>query len=125
MVLLTLVVISISKLPCPHHVPLIFDANASFSVTLPGLEEVKGGFNMQSTGSLQCSAFDSLRNNNVILGSYTCKQTANPTTINGQSGTSTGSGSASSSSKSSATALREVPIVGLTAIIGSLLQALL
>lgn len=95
------------------------------NVSLPNLQEVKGGFNMQSTGSFQCSQFDNLHNNNVIQGSYTCKaSTSNPTTMGG-TGTSTSSGSASSSSKSSASNLVNVQMVGLTAIIGGLLQAML
>jgi len=103
------------------------DFNGTFNnVSVPDLQEVKGGFNMQSTGSFQCSQFDNLHNNNVIQGSYTCKsQATNPTTMDGNSGTSTSSGAAASSSKSSASNLGNVPMVGLTAIIGSLLQAML
>lgn len=103
------------------------DFSGAFNnVSLPDLGEVKGGFNMQSSGNFQCSDFDTLRTNSVIQGSYTCKSsTSNPTTMDGSSGTSTGSGSAASSSKSSASNLANTPIVGLTAMVGAILQAML
>ncbi|RAL59364.1 hypothetical protein DID88_006854 [Monilinia fructigena] len=63
---------------------------------LPKLNDVKGGFNMQSTTSIDCSGFKSEHDSGNIQGTYTCK-----TTANAQSGTSS---SSSSSSSSSATA---------------------
>ncbi|KAF7858616.1 hypothetical protein EAF04_009216 [Stromatinia cepivora] len=65
---------------------------------LPELNDVKGGFNMQSTTSIECSGFKSEHDSGNIQGTYTCK-----TTANAQSGTGTSSNSGSSSS-SSATA---------------------
>jgi hypothetical protein len=117
----------IDGLPDLQSIVGALDFSGAFNnVSLPALQEVKGGFNMQSTGSFQCSQFDNLHNNNVIQGSYTCKAAvSNPTTMDGNSGTSTSSGAAASSSKSSASNLGNVPMVGLTAIIGSLLQAML
>ncbi|EDN94698.1 hypothetical protein SS1G_10572 [Sclerotinia sclerotiorum 1980 UF-70] len=63
---------------------------------LPKLNDVKGGFNMQSTTSIDCSGFQSEHNSGNIQGTYTCK-----TTANAQSGTGTSSGSSSGSGSSS------------------------
>ncbi|ESZ97539.1 hypothetical protein SBOR_2086 [Sclerotinia borealis F-4128] len=62
---------------------------------LAKLDDVKGGFNMQSTTSIDCSGFKSEHDSGNIQGTYTCK-----TTANAQSGTSSGSSSSSSSSSS-------------------------
>ncbi|KAJ8059901.1 hypothetical protein OCU04_011525 [Sclerotinia nivalis] len=75
------------------------DFSGNFSTPeLPKLNDVKGGFNMQSTTSIDCSGFKSEHDSGNIQGTYTCK-----TTANAQSGTGTGT-SSSSSSSSSATA---------------------
>jgi len=63
---------------------------------LPKLNDVKGGFNMQSTTSIDCSGFQSEHSSGNIQGTYTCK-----TTADAQSGTSTSSGTSSGSSSSS------------------------
>jgi hypothetical protein len=62
---------------------------------LPKLNDVKGGFNMQSTTSIDCSGFKAEHDSGNIQGTYTCK-----TTANAQSGTGTSSSSSSSSSSS-------------------------
>lgn len=93
---------------------------------LPSLKEVKGGFNMQSTGQFDCAPFQkeasSGGNANVIQGSFTCKAaTSNPTTKNGSSGTSTGTSASASPSKGAAAAnLANMPAMGVAAIFGAL-----
>jgi len=63
---------------------------------LPKLNDVKGGFNMQSTTSIDCSGFKSEHDSGNIQGTYTCK-----TTADAQSGTSSSSSSGSSASATS------------------------
>lgn len=72
-------------------------------ITLPSLQDVQGGFNLQTTQVFdQCAKeFDGYRDNKVIKGNtYTCKgEEENPTTADGTpgsgSGNTTGSGSGS------------------------------
>jgi len=58
------------------------DFNGNFSdVALPGLKDVQGAFNIQSTGDLtkQCSHFSSLKDSSVIKGDYVCEgKVSNP-----------------------------------------------
>ena len=43
-------------------------------VDLPSLEDVRGGFNLQSTKDLDCKEFDGYHTNGVIKGNdYTCE----------------------------------------------------
>ncbi|KAI9642959.1 cell wall protein Ecm33 [Ciborinia camelliae] len=63
---------------------------------LPKLNDVKGGFNMQSTTSIDCSGFKAEHDSGNIQGTYTCK-----TTANAQSGTGSSTSSGTSSSSSS------------------------
>lgn len=52
----------------------------SFSVTLPSLDDVRGGFNLQSTEDVSCDEFNDLKSSGVIKGDdFTCagkKETA-------------------------------------------------
>ncbi|OJJ87095.1 GPI-anchored protein Ecm33 [Aspergillus glaucus CBS 516.65] len=98
------------------------------SVDIPELSNVKGGFNMQSTGDFDCDGFDKKHKDKVIRGSYTCSaKKSNPKSKNGQSGTSSGTSSAASgtstSSEGAAPAnIANVPAMGMAAIFGALLQ---
>lgn len=98
-------------------------------VDLPALKEVKGGFNMQSTGNFSCSSFDNIKS--TVKGSFTCKSaTANPTTSDGSSGTtgsSTSSSASSTATKKSAASVVDVnlSVIAITAVFGAMLQALL
>lgn len=71
---------------------------------LPKLDDVKGGFNMQSTTSIDCSGFKSEHDSGNIQGTYTCKTTANAQSGT-TSGTSTGSSSSASASSSKGAAV--------------------
>jgi hypothetical protein len=92
-------------------------------VDLPALKEIKGGFNMQSTGNFSCNTFNS-DHGNIIKGTYSCKaNNPDPTTKDGSSGTTTSSSSAHASSSTGAAVanLANVPAMGLAAIFGALL----
>jgi len=58
------------------------------NASLPSLEDVQGGFNLQTTAEFDCSEFDTYHDDKVIKGdSYTCKaKEANPTTADGTPG---------------------------------------
>lgn len=98
------------------------------SADLPKLDNVKGGFNMQSTGDFSCDTFDKKHKNKVIRGSYTCKaKKNNPKSKNGQSGTSSNSASAASGTSTSSEGaapgnVANVPAMGMAAVFGALLQ---
>ncbi|GAQ07845.1 protein ecm33 [Aspergillus lentulus] len=98
-------------------------------VSMPKLENVKGQFNLQSTGNFSCDSFDKAHNDKIIRGAYKCKATEpNPTTKDGSSGTTTtSSGSSASASKSSAADLNaaNLPALGFAAVFGALVQYVL
>jgi hypothetical protein len=92
---------------------------------LPALVSVKGGFNIQSTQQIDCSAFAAEAGiGKVILGTFICKTTANATTLG--SSTSTGSSSGSTStSKGAAVSYGISESVAAFSVLGGLLQMLL
>lgn len=96
------------------------------TLTMGSLEEVDGGFNVQSTnGTFDCKTFKKLQDNNTIRGTYKCDATSNdPTTANGKSGTGTTSSGSSSSATSSgaASANYAVPASGVAAFFLAIAQ---
>ncbi|KAL4809068.1 GPI-anchored cell wall organization protein-domain-containing protein [Aspergillus unguis] len=95
--------------------------------TLPSLKNVRGGFNMQSTGNFSCSTFNSWKDN-TIHGKYDCKASTNdPTTADGSSGSSTTSSGGDSSPTDDAAVLTgaNVPAMGLAALFGMAVQYIL
>ena len=93
------------------------------SVSLPALADVKGAFNMQSSGTLDCSAFDKLSgNNNVIKGKYQCAGSQkNP---GGANTTPTSSGSSSSKTNAATAPVYVVStanLIGFTGVIAAML----
>lgn len=98
---------------------------------MSALEEVDGGFNLQSTdGKFSCSEFKKMQSNGVIRGKFECKaSTSNPTTAGGASGT-TGSSSSSSSGGSSTSSgaavanMANIPVAGVAAAFYALAQFL-
>lgn len=96
------------------------------------LEEVDGGFNLQSTdGKFKCSEFKKMQQNGVIRGKYECKaSTSNPKTAGGASGTtgstgsSSGSGSSSTSSGAAVANMANMPVAGVAAVFYALAQLL-
>jgi len=104
------------------------DFSGNFSTPqLPKLNDVKGGFNMQSTAQIDCSGFKSEASSGNIQGTFTCKTTADAKSGTGSSsGSGTSSGSSSSSTSKAAAASYGVneALVGVS-VVGGLLQMLL
>ena len=93
---------------------------------MPDLENVRGGFNVQSSGDFSCDDFDKKHKDKVIRGKYTCSaKKSNPKSKNGKSGTETGSSSSSSATGSEGAApgnVASLPNMGMAALFGALLQ---
>jgi hypothetical protein len=97
--------------------------------TLPAIQNVFGGFNIQSTAKIDCSTFDK-QNGNVIQGKYTCITTSDVKSGVGSStttgsGSGTGSSPSSSSSKAAATSFGVNEAVAGLSVVGGILQMLL
>jgi aspartate 1-decarboxylase len=102
------------------------DFSGNFSTPLlPALNNVKGGFNVQSTAQIDCSTFDSEHSSKIIQGTYTCKTTADATSIGGTTGTTTGSSASATSSKGAAVSFGVSEAVAGLSVIGGLLQMFL
>ncbi|KAF7178805.1 hypothetical protein CNMCM7691_007626 [Aspergillus felis] len=121
--------LSTIDLPSLQVVTGAVDFSGKFDdVNMPKLENVKGQFNLQSTGNFSCTSFDKAKSDGIIRGAYKCRATeANPTTKDGASGTTTSSGSSASASKSSAADLNaaNLPALGFAAVFGALVQYVL
>ncbi|KAL4927214.1 GPI-anchored protein Ecm33 [Aspergillus undulatus] len=94
--------------------------------TLPSLKNVRGGFNMQSTGNFSCDTFDSWKDN-TIHGTYKCEaETEDPETADGSSGSSTTtSGDAEPTDDAAILTAANVPAMGVAAMFGLLVQYVL
>ena len=102
----------------------IYHADYLNSVELPALKQVKGGFNMQSSGDLDCSGFKAL-GKQVIKGTFVCQGGESKP---GGAGTKPSSSSKASSSSSSAAGRMDVSLsaaLGSTSIFAGLLQLIL
>jgi hypothetical protein len=101
------------------------DFSGNFSTPdLPKLDDVKGGFNMQSTASIDCSSFQSEHSSGNIQGTFTCKTTADAKSGTGSSSTSSSSGSSTTSKSAAISYSVNDAIVGAS-VVGGLLQMLL
>lgn len=70
--LLTLAELSSSKYLCsPVNQICPLDSDIS-SVILPALNQVRGAFNIQTSGQFNCSAFQKLNSNKAIKGKFFC-----------------------------------------------------
>ncbi len=98
----------------------------SHSVELPGLTQIQGALNIQTSGQFDCSAFDKDRTNKVIRGHYQCagSQTKPGTAGTSASGTSSGS-TASATSSAGRDVLNFPAVVGGSAIVAGLLHLFL
>ncbi|KAJ5144272.1 hypothetical protein N7526_001780 [Penicillium atrosanguineum] len=114
------------ELPALKSVTGAIDFSGTFDkVDLGSLEEVDGGFNLQSTdGKFSCENFDNMKDTHTIRGTYKCKAvTDHPTNSNGKSGTSTFHGNVSSTGTSNAaSSSAAVPATGLAALFFALAQ---
>ncbi|RKF76066.1 Protein ecm33 [Golovinomyces cichoracearum] len=107
--------------PALTYVGGAIDFSGNFSTPeLPALENVKGGFNMQSTTNIDCSEFDTEHGaGKVIQGVYVCKTTSDAASMG--SGTN-GSGS---SKKSDANTKKIGGAAATVVVFAALVQALL
>ena len=96
------------------------------SVQLPGLTQIQGAFNMQTSGQFDCSAFAKDHDNKVIKGKYVCQgsETKPGTAGTSASGTSSGS-SASPTSSAGRFEVCFTTIAGGFSIVAGLLQFIL
>jgi len=85
------------------------DLSGTFTnATLPELDDVRGGFNLQTTEEFSCAEFDKKKSSGVIKGDeYTCKgKLSEAKSSEGGASTSGGSGSGGSGEKKNAAAGR-------------------
>lgn len=116
--------LSISGFPELQVIVGAIDFTGTFTeVKLPALRDVRGGSNVQTSGTVNiCPLFDTDHNNQVIKGVNTCiynkaNPDQNPTASSGgSSATSTSSGNAAASAFDPS-----APLTGLSAIIAALL----
>jgi len=103
------------------------DFSGSFSTPqLPALNNVKGGFNVQSTVQIDCSGFKSESGSGkVIQGTFICETTANATTLGSATSSGGSSAATATSSKGAAASYGMNEAVAGLSVIGGLLQMLL
>jgi len=97
-------------------------SGAFTSVELPSLEDVRGGFNLQSTKDLSCKVFDGYHTNGVIKGNdYTCegKQKTAESKTSGLGTNGSGGGGSSSGNNGSDAAGRAAVSMVLAAFAGA------
>ncbi|TKA81538.1 hypothetical protein B0A49_00452 [Cryomyces minteri] len=117
---------SIDGFPSLKTIGGALDFNGNFSnVSLPAISDIRGAFNMQSTGDITdaCNNFKSLSGqNNVIKGKFTCAGSQVKPGGAGTTPTSSGSSSSSTSSKSAAGALdvSSSAVMGLTGVLAAI-----
>merc|ERR1711939_1173634 len=95
---------------------------------LPKLEDVKGGFNIQSQQAITCSGFEeqSGGKGSIIQGKFICKSaTATTETLDGSASTTGGSSGSSATPKSDATNFGLSQAALGASFIGGLLQMIL
>lgn len=95
---------------------------------LPKLEDVKGGFNIQSQQSITCSGFESQSGGkgSIIQGKFVCKSaTATAETLDGSSSTAGGSSGSSTTPKSDAMTFGFSQVAIGASFFGGLLQMIL
>lgn len=103
------------------------DFNGNFTeVDLPALTQVKGAFNIQSSGDVDCSAFDAdKKTKQVIKGNYVCSGMVSKP---GGAGTKASASSSSKPTSKSSAGLIEVnfpAVMGGASLIAGLLQLVL
>lgn len=93
------------------------------NVSLNAIQDVRGGFNMQTRGELDCAPFDEAKDQGIIKGTYVCEsQAENPGTAgNDPSGTSSAN-RPKKSAASPATGVNVLAIMVLSTVVAGLLQ---
>lgn len=97
------------------------DFSGSFTnATLPALDDVRGGMNIQTTEEFDCTEFDNYKSDGVVKGNgYTCEGKLDE--AKSSSGGSSTSGSGNSSDNTSSAARAGVSIVALFAACAAML----
>lgn len=93
-------------------------------VDLPALTQVKGAFNLQTSGQFDCSDFDKIHDSKaVIRGKYTCSGSKSDPGTADSTSTSTSSGSSPSKTAAAAHFQLNAPIImGGSSFVAGLLQ---
>ena len=93
-----------------------------FRVDLPALTQVKGAFNLQTSGDFDCSKFDKIyQSKAVIRGKYTCQ--GSKSDPNSADSTSTSTGLSASKTAAAAHFELNTPIImGGSSLVVGLLQ---
>lgn len=88
------------------------------SASLPSLEDVQGGFNLQTTENFDCSEFDQYESEKVIKGDdYVCKgNEENPKNKDGTPGADGGSGG-KNNTKNAGSRVEINTLLGLTVVL--------
>jgi len=101
------------------------DLSGTFkNATLPQLDDVRGGFNLQTTEEFDCTEFDKKHTSGVVKGDeYTCKgKLSEAKSTNGGASTTGGSGSGSGSGqKNAATGRAGISTFALIAVVAATL----
>ncbi|KAI9678076.1 MAG: hypothetical protein M1817_006020 [Caeruleum heppii] len=100
------------------------DFSGDFSnVSLDAIQDVRGGFNMQTSGTLDCGPFDDAKDQGIIKGTYVCASEAeNPGTAgNSPSSTSSANGPRKSAATPK-TGVNVLAVMVLSSLVAGLLQ---
>jgi hypothetical protein len=93
-------------------------------VQLPKLKDVKGAFNMQSSGNFSCDPFDEYKADKVIKGSdYTCVSKSNNVQASGTGTSTTSSPSSTGTGNAAVMNSADMPVLmGVLALVGGIFQ---
>ena len=95
-------------------------------VDLPALTQVQGAFNIQTSGTFDCSAFDTLHKNKAIRGNYHCQGSATKPGPDGSSPSSSNTGGKSSKTGAAVHFEANIPmLISGSSLIAGLLHFLL
>lgn len=93
---------------------------------LPGLTQVQGAFNIQTSEEFDCAKFDEARDNKVIKGEYVCQGSQTKPGTAGTKPSSTSGGSGSSKTGAAAPMDLNLPFVlGGSSLVAGILQLFL
>lgn len=111
--------------PALTQVSGAIDFSGNFKTpTMPQLQNVNGGFNIQSTAQIDCSTFDKQKGG-IIQGTYTCKTTTDVQSGVGSGSSTTSGTSSSSTSKAAAVSYGVSEAAAGLSVLGGILGMLL
>ena len=95
----------------------------NLSVSLPAIADVRGGFNLQTSATFDCSAFQTDSSNGVIKGTYVCAgKQANPGTAGSPTSTSSSASPTKSGDANSQRNVNAMVVVGFSAVVAGMLH---